>query len=434
MDRFDDDLLQRVFQDWAAAEPAGHDNATKKRKRPSADGLDVHRRWRMRQKAKAKELGEELQAKQMMHGVLQAENVVLQRKVHVLESVLAMREEKLSQLSVVKAQQQQQQQQQRRRRQQRGECETHAQPPSKPESCPAHLPIVQPCQKSQQGNQEQQLQVGLPDGEQALLPDPPAEGKELSLQNIPPVAMWDQRWIQRMKQVTPAEWRRLWLEFMRESSMFALGAEAHGYGSAAYDQLTQVVQTYFGVLDQITLLAPAVYYDSLYVNIATGKCPDIPPEGHWEAVAKAVANVADAPFSRPCPTHILEEEDGGKADSQEAPREVSLKQQVQDCLAALELFDAKMRSVLQERTQLATSIQSCLQRDGHSTSELLQGSMMAGVHLDNWATLLAANVEAEQNAHNCVSDYLCARVLSPLQLVKAVAASYPFIPDVTAIV
>eukprot|EP00983_Pelagomonas_calceolata_P007173 233677-Pelagomonas_calceolata.AAC.2 len=59
---------------------------------------------------------------------------------------------------------------------------------------------------------------------------------------------------------------------------------------------------------------------------------------------------------------------------------------------------------------------------------------MAGVPLANWAAMLAANVDAEQNAHNCMSDYLCARVLSPLQLVRAVAASYPFIPDVTAIV
>mmetsp|Transcript_20276 Transcript_20276/g.56498 ORF Transcript_20276/g.56498 Transcript_20276/m.56498 type:complete len:437 (-) Transcript_20276:655-1965(-) len=430
MDGFDDDLLQRVFHDWAAAEPPGSGGALGKRKHVPADGenecqlTDVHKRWRMRQKLKAKDLADELQAKQMMHDALQAENMVLLRKVKVLESVLTMRENKLRQLSLEKAQQQQQQQQQ-------GESETQGQSPLQPESCPVHQPIMQPHRIAQHqlGKQQQEQQFSLAGGEQALLPDPPAYGKELSLQNIPPVAMWDQRWMRRMKQVTPTEWRRLWLEFMRESSMFALGAEAHGYGSVAYDQLTQVVQTYFGILDQITLMTPAVYYDSLYVNIATG-CPEIPPVRHWEAVAKAVAQVADAPPSRPCPA-IFEED-----ETQKDAREVPHKQKVQECLAALELFDDRMSSVLQERAQLATSIQSYLHQDRHSTPKHAAAgdSLMAGVPLANWAAMLAANVDAEQNAHNCMSDYLCARVLSPLQLVRAVAASYPFIPDVTAIV
>eukprot|EP00983_Pelagomonas_calceolata_P007174 233677-Pelagomonas_calceolata.AAC.3 len=140
---------------------------------------------------------------------------------------------------------------------------------------------------------------------------------------------------------------------------------------------TQVVQTYFGILDQITLMTPAVYYDSLYVNIATG-CPEIPPVRHWEAVscmpakcpfvsdqelplfscnccshglylggeegegadfaaeyrtsrnctiqvAKAVAQVADAPPSRPCPA--IFEEDETQKDAREVPHKQKVGRQ-----------------------------------------------------------------------------------------------------------
>lgn len=53
--------------------------------------------------------------------------------------------------------------------------------------------------------------------------------------------------------------------------MFCLGAEAHGPGSRANERLTQVVSTYLGILDQITLLNPSTYYESLYVNLETGE-------------------------------------------------------------------------------------------------------------------------------------------------------------------
>jgi len=101
-----------------------------------------------------------------------------------------------------------------------------------------------------------------------------------------------------------------------------------------------------------------------------------------------------------------------------------------DCLAALDLFDSKMSVVIRERTQLVTSIQT-----SSSVVPTYQAfSLSSSEPLDSLASALLRNVQLERNAHNLMSDYLCSRVLSPLQLAKAAAASYPYIPDVSAIV
>lgn len=127
--------------------------------------------------------------------------------------------------------------------------------------------------------------------------------------------------------------------------------------------------------------------------------------------------------------------------------------QVQESLATLELFDTKMKAILQERAQLAASIQMHLdpqqlqptqtpaqpdkqqqqQQAQMQTQPAMKRTQPSGTPLDSLASLLSKNIHAEQDAHNCMSDYLCTRVLSPLQLVKAAAASFPYVPDVSAV-
>lgn len=37
----------------------------------------------------------------------------------------------------------------------------------------------------------------------------------------------------------------------------------------------QLVNTYLGILDQITILSPEVYYSSLYINLSTGQREEV---------------------------------------------------------------------------------------------------------------------------------------------------------------
>lgn len=43
-----------------------------------------------------------------------------------------------------------------------------------------------------------------------------------------------------MAGVSAKQWQAMWLEFVRESSMFVVSAEAHGPGSHAWGRLTEV--------------------------------------------------------------------------------------------------------------------------------------------------------------------------------------------------
>jgi hypothetical protein len=142
--------------------------------------------------------------------------------------------------------------------------------------------------------------------------------------------------------------------------------------------------------------------------------------------------------------------------------------QADAALAALELFDAKMSPILHQRTALAVALQQSLvdkallqtaafSLPAHGAKHLQhapppQLPMQQPFSLPPTADLAASpalpsdkdaltqltselcqNVSAENAAHNVMSDYICKGLLSPLQLAKAVAASYPFIPDVSAI-
>lgn len=152
----------------------------------------------------------------------------LKKKLHILESVLAVREQHLARLTRIQQQEAQQ---------------IQGQNPQPPRALPGTLqpgPLDSTDPSSSCGRSaalaslstaltqttstqaadhtpQQQATPLVPTPAPTIqLPDPPAVGQPLgSLATMPPAALWDARWMKRMKEVTPREWQQLWLEFMR---------------------------------------------------------------------------------------------------------------------------------------------------------------------------------------------------------------------------
>jgi len=534
---FGDDDFQASVEDpstssrkrkGSQAESSGRGNKT------DPAQLEAQKRWRLKKMASMQDLEAELQAKASHFEALSAQNAALRNKLGVLESVLALREEYLGRLCATQQPQQATEQQPALQGTLGAQAALPA--PEAEDTChaPAELPTTTTtsaptgshtkeagledlasvlAQRAAAGPPsipalQRAVGLGLSDARAGAgavgvagagagpsgcgIPDPPGLDQPLPcLKDLPPAPLWTPAWMKRMKEVTPTQWQQWWLEFIRESSMFTLSAEAHGPGSQAHDQLCHVVSTYLGILDQVTLINPATYYDSLYVNMATGK-REVPAPNHWAPVTRTV---------------------------------LSTPQQVRDCMAALSVFDEVMTGVMRERAALTSTVTEALAagltpgstggtalpgvppmipaprlpggipRGGlalpsaghhapaaapHTQQPAALGARLSGagsaagavqaggasslpsssalgapasalaagaapasgapgalgpanVDLGDLTTRLAKNVDKERAAHNLVSDFVVTRVLSVVQVAKAVAASYPYVPDVLAI-
>ncbi|GAX79108.1 hypothetical protein CEUSTIGMA_g6548.t1 [Chlamydomonas eustigma] len=212
-------------------------------------------------------------------------------------------------------------------------------------------------------------------------------------------AAWSTSVSNMIKKMTPREYQKCWTEFVKEVSMLALSSQAHGLDTEAHLQLVKVVTTCLEVTDHIIALNPAAYYSSMYVNLLTGQS-ETPPKEYWRRCVQRVK---------------LEPE------------------QVQYCKTAMEEHSRKMAGVMTERTQIASDLsQRLAQGPGYAVERYSQPAVQAAAETSDLAQRLHSNVQKEFVNNSFVIDFLTMQVLTPLQIALLCAASFPFMPDPTA--
>lgn len=206
--------------------------------------------------------------------------------------------------------------------------------------------------------------------------------------------------IEQLRKTTPRQFQELWAKIVLELGVHVLGVEAHGTGSPHYVKMVQYLTNVMQYLDRITLLAPDTFLKSLYVNVETGVA-ERPPDVFWSNVARAL----------------------GLSTEQKA--EISSVMSVYECSVA---------PVIEERRRLSEQLSSAVQMVSPiSARSTALGGIEAMAALEELTQLLARNVLKEHTSHWDVGDFMCFSVLSPFQVAKALAISYPYIPDGVAV-
>ncbi|GLC43456.1 hypothetical protein PLESTM_001475300 [Pleodorina starrii] len=204
--------------------------------------------------------------------------------------------------------------------------------------------------------------------------------------------------LEELKRVTAQEFRLLWKHICLQLGVLVTGAEVHGPGSSPYIRLERFLERALSYMDKITLLSPACFVHSMYMNVETGQ-PERPSDSFWITCARALQL------------------------SQQQLREVT-------SLAAV--YEQNVVPVVQQRLQLSMQLSTRLaaatgpQRGGSSSSS---DALTVRLSVDELAEQLERNVLKEHQTHWNIGDFLCSSVLTPMQVAKALSIAYPYIPD-----
>ncbi|GIL55579.1 hypothetical protein Vafri_11132, partial [Volvox africanus] len=218
----------------------------------------------------------------------------------------------------------------------------------------------------------------------ALCPTPDGE-----LPTITPAAL------EELKRVTPQQFRMLWKHICLQFGVLVAGAEVHGPGSSPHVRLERFLERALSYLDKITLLSPACFVHSMYMNVETGQ-PERPSDNFWITCARALQ---------------LSE------------------QQLKEVNSLAAVYEQNVVPVVQQRLQLSMQLASRLSAATGPQRGNTRDMLTALSAVDELAEQLERNVLKEHQTHSNIGDFLCSSVLTPLQVAKALTVSYPYIPD-----
>ena len=218
-----DQLQQRQLQQPLAQEDGGFEARAEGGRRAARRAATA------KQRAQVAELEDRLQGVGAVHCQLMAENGMLRRRLRLLESGVQMREAHLE--GLVRGRQQRRHQDQQQQQQQQG--------------------------AATQGEQQHGGDGGKALGGLDECPDPggahhaepsssqqpqpwPTPTRWHSFTQFPDPKSWSTATCTAVKALTPRDYQQLWTEFVREASLLALSAEAHGTDTPAHQRLVQV--------------------------------------------------------------------------------------------------------------------------------------------------------------------------------------------------
>ncbi|MEW5302863.1 MAG: hypothetical protein WDW36_005604 [Sanguina aurantia] len=170
-----------------------------------------------------------------------------------------------------------------------------------------------------------------------------------------------------------------------------------GVVSEARDRLAMLLLQAMSVFDKIILLAPDSFAGSMYVHLETGE-PAAPDESFWRSVAQALA-----PSDK----------------------------QLHHLQNAMDHYQSNETSRVSERSNLTDILLHTLGTSAPSSGAIFRAEFHNEV--EELTTLLKRNLLQERAAQCTMADFLSSLVLTPLQVVKMAAVSYPYFPDGVAI-
>ncbi|KAG2425376.1 hypothetical protein HXX76_013790 [Chlamydomonas incerta] len=217
----------------------------------------------------------------------------------------------------------------------------------------------------------------------ALCPAPDGEPPELTAGDV-----------EELRRVTPEQFRLLWKHICMQLGVLVAGAEVHGPGSAPFGRLERFLERCLAYVDKISLLAPACFVHSMYMNIETGQ-PERPPDSFWMTCARAL---------------------------QLTPAQLA------EVTSLASVYEQNVVPVVQQRLQLAARLSDTL---AAATAAPATGgeTLTALSEVDALAEQLQRNVLKEHQAHWDIGDFLCSSVLTRFQVAKALTVCFPHIPD-----
>ncbi|KAG2425375.1 hypothetical protein HXX76_013789 [Chlamydomonas incerta] len=206
--------------------------------------------------------------------------------------------------------------------------------------------------------------------------------------------------IEELRRTGVKEFLELWKHATLKTSVLVAAAEALGPGSAHAARLDRYVGRLMDYMDRITLLAPHCWFQSLYINAET-LAEERPTDDFWMAIGKYANFSLD---------QLEEIENLAKA------------------------HDATVAPVVLERARLASELST------HISTTMTGPAVVESAHgisalsaVDTLTEQLQRNVLKEHQSHLDSTDFLCWSVLTPVQVSRIMAASYPYIPDGVAI-
>ncbi|EFJ50389.1 hypothetical protein VOLCADRAFT_88949 [Volvox carteri f. nagariensis] len=205
--------------------------------------------------------------------------------------------------------------------------------------------------------------------------------------------------VEQLKKVTPREFQLLYKHCIQQLAVLGVAAEVHGPSSTQQARLERFLERIFVYMDQVVLLSPNCFVQSMYVNLETGQ-HERPPDEFWCALGASL-NLTP--------------------------------QQLEEVLMARDMHEMNVAPVAEERvrltSELSASLSAALSQHPVSSSDVIQTLS----EVDEVAERLRRNVIREHQAQMDVGDFLCMGVLSPVQVARIMAASYPYIPDGVAV-
>ncbi|GLI60460.1 hypothetical protein VaNZ11_002617 [Volvox africanus] len=222
----------------------------------------------------------------------------------------------------------------------------------------------------------------------ALCPRPDGEVPE-----IIPAAM------EELKRVSARDFQVLYKHCVMQLSVLGTAAEVHGPSSPQHVRLERFLGRTFVYMDQINLLSPNCFVQSMYVNVETGE-PERPSDDFWRTLG------------------------------------LSLKltpEQLEEVRMVMVMHEMSVAPVARERLKLASELSASISAAVCQPPVSSGDAIRSLTEVDEVTERLRRNVIKEYQAQVDVSDFLCMSVLTPIQLARIMAASYPYIPDVVAV-
>ena len=213
-----DQLQQRQLQQPLAQEDEARAEGGRRAARRAATA---------KQRAQVAELEDRLQGVGAVHCQLMAENGMLRRRLRLLESGVQMREAHLEGLVRGRQQRSQQEQQQQQHVAASEGEQQHGGESGKSLGGVDDCPNPGSAHHAEPSSSQQPQPCSTPT-------------RWHSFTQFPDPKSWSTATCTAVKALTPRDYQQLWTEFVREASLLALSAEAHGTDTPAHQRLVQV--------------------------------------------------------------------------------------------------------------------------------------------------------------------------------------------------
>ncbi|GIL85337.1 hypothetical protein Vretimale_10693 [Volvox reticuliferus] len=181
--------------------------------------------------------------------------------------------------------------------------------------------------------------------------------------------------IEELKRVSAKDFQILYKHCVVQLSVLGIAAEVHGPSSPQHARLERFLERTFVFMDQINLLSPNCFVQSMYVNVETGE-PERPSDDFWRTLG------------------------------------LSLKlnpQQLEEVRMVMVMHEMSMAPVARERLKLASelsaSISAAMGQRPVSSGDVIKSLS----EVDEVTERLRRNVIKEYQAQVDVSDFLCMR-------------------------